>query len=78
MFQDFFAVDPTFTYSGHVVIVSGKTALHIAPWVMTGTAPNGQAISQTGLSVAVLRQQANGRWLTMIDNPDGQHLMPQP
>ena len=74
-FEEFFAVNPRFEYSGHEVIVQGDTALHIAPWDMTGTTPDGQAIAQSGLSVAVLRRQADGGWLMVIDNPHGAALM---
>ncbi len=56
-------------------MVQGDIAVHFAPWTMTGTAPDGTEIKQTGLSVAVLRKQADGNWLMVIDNPHGQHLM---
>ncbi len=69
------AMGPEFNYAGHDVIVSGDTALHIAPWTMTGTGPDGSAIEQSGLSVAVLRRQADGGWKMVIDNPHGQVLM---
>ncbi len=75
MFQGAFSLDPRFTYSGHEVMVSGNLAIHIAPWQMQAKSPDGQVISQSGLSVAVLRKQADGRWLLVIDNPHGQHLM---
>ncbi|MBL4873450.1 MAG: SgcJ/EcaC family oxidoreductase [Rhodobacteraceae bacterium] len=74
-FQGFFAVKPQFTYSGHEVIIQGDIALHITPWNMTGTTPDGQPMAQSGLSVAVLRRQADGSWLMVIDNPHGQALM---
>jgi ketosteroid isomerase-like protein len=70
-----FAVKPKFRFHGHEVMVSGDTALHIAPWTMTGSGPGGEAISQSGLSVAVLRRQPDGRWLMTIDNPHGQRLI---
>lgn len=41
-------------YSGHEVFVAGKTAMHLALCEMTGTAPDGTEIGQSGLSVAVL------------------------
>lgn len=74
-FEGFFGLNPKFVYSGHEVIVSGDTALHIAPWDMTGTAPDGAAIGMSGLSVAVLHRQSNGDWKMVIDNPFGSHLM---
>ena len=77
-FTQFFALQPRFTYSGHEVFVAGDTAMHIAPWTMQGTTPDGTAIEQSGLSVAVLRRQADGRWLMVLDDPHGQHLTSGP
>lgn len=74
-FQEWFALNPRFDYKGHEVLVAGDLALHVAPWRMRGTAPDGAPIQQQGLSVAVLRRQADGRWLLVIDNPYGQHLL---
>lgn len=75
MFMGAFTLNPNFTYSGHEVFVNGDIAIHFAPWEMTGVAPDGQEVKQSGLSVAVLRKQKNGEWLMVIDNPHGQFLM---
>jgi len=75
MFQGMFPMNPRFEYSGHEVYVAGDTATHFAPWSMTAAAPDGSAIAQRGLSVAILRRQADGRWLMVIDNPHGQRLL---
>ncbi len=76
MFQGAFTLKPHFDYqNGHEVVVSGDTAVHFAPWLMTATDPSGQAIEQRGLSVAVLKRQEDGRWLMVIDNPHGQRLL---
>lgn len=74
-FAGFVALSPRFTYSGHEVFVAGDNAIHIAPWTMTGTAPDGQSVTMTGMSVASLRRQADGRWLITIDDPYGSHLL---
>jgi ketosteroid isomerase-like protein len=76
MFTGMSGVNPQFTYAGHEVMVSGDTALHIAPWSMVGTGPDGTEIKQSGLSVAVLRRQPDGSWRMVIDNPHGSRLMP--
>ena len=76
MFGEYFQVNPKFTYpNGHEVYIANDIALHIAPWVMTATAPDGTGMSERGLSVAVLRKQKSGEWLMVIDNPNGQALM---
>ncbi|OJJ22880.1 hypothetical protein BKI52_00585 [marine bacterium AO1-C] len=75
MFTGMSKVNPVFTYSGHEVFIAGNIATHIAPWKMTGKAPDGSEIKQGGLSVAILRKQKNGEWLMIMDNPHGQFLM---
>jgi len=78
MFAGFFKINPNFTYpKGHEVYIANDIALHIAPWEMTGKAPDGTEIEKNGLSVAVLRKQVNGDWLMVLDNPNGQVLMEQ-
>lgn len=74
-FEAFFALKPEFTYAGHDVVIQGDVATHVAPWTMRATTPDGQSIEDQGLSVAVLRRQADGRWLMIIDMPKGAHLM---
>lgn len=75
-FLQAFTLKPVFKYkSGHEVFVNGDTAIHIAPWTMSGTVPDGTAIEQSGLSVAVLHRQVDGRWLIAIDDPHGQNLL---
>ncbi|WP_164914246.1 YybH family protein [Aquimarina sediminis] len=75
MFQQAFAINPRFSYSGHEVFVNDRIATHFAPWTMTGMAPDGTEIKQSGLSVAMLRKQDNGEWLIIFDNPHGNFLM---
>ena len=76
MFASIAALDPAFGYTnGHEVIVTGDVAIHIAPWKMSARTPDGLDINQAGLSVAVLRKQADGRWKIVIDNPHGGRLL---
>ena len=78
MFAGMAAMGPEFTYpAGHEVIVSGDIAVHIAPWKMTAQNLDGQSVEQSGLSVAVLRKQPDGRWKMVIDNPHGGRLLAQ-
>ena len=74
-FKAFASMKPKFTYSGHEVFVADDIAIHIAPWTMTATAPDGQEAQQSGLSVAVLRKQQDGEWKMVIDNPHASHLL---
>ena len=75
MFKGAFTLNPRFEYGGHEVFVNGNIAMHIAPWVMEGQAPDGTKIAQNGLSIAILRKQKNGEWLMVFDNPHGSFLM---
>ncbi|MFG2443578.1 YybH family protein [Nocardia fluminea] len=75
-FAAFAAAKPDFRYdNGHEVMLTGEIAVHIAPWTMSGTAPDGTQITQSGLSVATLRHQADEGWKIMLDNPFGARLM---
>lgn len=71
MFAGFISAKAHFTFDGHEVITAGDIALHLTPWKMTGVGPDGSPMAQAGLSVAVLRRQADGQWLMVIDNPFG-------
>ena len=75
MFAESFQINPKFEFGGHEVFIADDTAVHLTPWTMTGKAPDGTEISQSGLSVAVLKKQADGQWLMVVDNPHGQVLM---
>lgn len=74
-FGQFLALDPQLAVTGHDIVQAGDIALHTYTWKMSGKAPDGTVIEQTGLSVVVLRRQADGRWLMVIDNPFGDHLL---
>lgn len=76
-FKQAFTINPVFTYGGHEVFVNGNIAIHLAPWEMKGTAPDGSVIKQKGLSMAVLRKQKDGSWLMVFDNPHSQFLYDQ-
>lgn len=75
MFAGFIAAKARFTFLGHEVIQAEDVAVHLTPWRMAGVAPDGGAIAASGLSVAVLRRQPDGRWLMVIDNPFGDALL---
>ncbi len=75
VFTQFVGMNPQYTFSGHEIYISGDIATHTAPWKMVGQLPDGTKIEQSGLSVAVLRKQADGNWLMIQDNPHGQFLL---
>lgn len=53
------------------LIQSGDLVLYSSRWSATGTAPDGSLVKMGGTSSDVLRRQADGRWLIVIDNPFG-------
>lgn len=75
IFTQFTGMNPVYTFSGHEIYISGDIATHIAPWSMVGHLPDGSKIEQSGLSIAVLRKQPDGKWLMIQDNPSGQYLL---
>ncbi|HEU5076879.1 MAG TPA: nuclear transport factor 2 family protein [Polyangiaceae bacterium] len=75
LFAGFVAAQARFSFAGNEVIVAGDVALHLMPWTMTGTAPDGGPLTGAGLSVAVLRRQADDSWLMVIDHPFGDALL---
>lgn len=70
------SMKPKFEMPKHEVVESGDIALHISPWTMEAVDPaTGKTVRQSGLSLAVFRKQKNGKWLMVIDNPHGGHLL---
>ncbi|WP_421779635.1 YybH family protein [Kiloniella litopenaei] len=74
-FKQFIAINPKITITGHEVIQADDIAIHSSTWKMSGMAPDGSPIEQSGFSVVVLREQPDGRWLMVIDNPFANHLL---
>ncbi|HKO90938.1 MAG TPA: DUF4440 domain-containing protein [Polyangiaceae bacterium] len=78
LFAGFIAAKARFTFQGHEVLQAEDIALHLTPWRMAGVAPDGTAVRASGLSVAVLRRQPDGRWLMVIDHPFGDTVLKSP
>lgn len=53
------------------VIRAGEIAQIISSWTISGTGPNGSPVTFNGVTTDVVRRQADGRWLVVIDNPYG-------
>jgi uncharacterized protein (TIGR02246 family) len=45
-------------------------ALTHGKWRVTGKGPDGQPFQRSGISAEVLRQQPDGSWLYILDNPN--------
>jgi uncharacterized protein (TIGR02246 family) len=74
-FEQFLAIHPSITVTSQETIQAGDIALHSYTWKMSGKAPDGSPVKQSGFSTVVLRKQADGRWLMVIDNPFADRLL---
>lgn len=54
------------------VLTVGEVALVSNMWTMTATAQDGSVVRDGGRSADVVRRQADGSWLVMIDQPRGE------
>lgn len=70
-FSGFLALKPTFELEVKKVFRTGNIALSFADWTLTGTGPDGEPLSMSGQGSDVLREQQDGSWLFVIDNPYG-------
>ena len=53
------------------VLKANDLALVITEWSFSGTSPDGKPVDMTAKSADVLRQQPDGTWRFVIDNPWG-------
>jgi len=53
------------------VLQTRDVALVISEWSVSGTGPDGKHVNMAAKSADVLRQQADGSWCFVIDNPWG-------
>jgi uncharacterized protein (TIGR02246 family) len=63
------ALRPAMTATTVQVLRSGDIALVVNEWSMTGTTADDVEVRQQGRSADVLRRQADGRWLVVVDKP---------
>ena len=50
---------------------SGDIALLNSKWSITGTDAEGKPVSMSGNGAEVVRRQADGTWLFVVDSPNG-------
>ena len=63
------ALEPTLTVRASEVLSAGSTALVVSDWRMSRGAAGGRAMREPGAGVHVVRRQAGGGWLIVIDHP---------
>lgn len=74
-FNEFIGMNPQISVKVHDVIQADDIAIHSSTWTMSGKTPDGHLFEQDGFSVVVLRKQADGNWLMVIDNPFANALL---
>ena len=67
----FLAIDGEFTLETRYAAQFGDVALISNTWRLIGKDPSGQPVDMTGQTAEVVRRQADGRWLYIIDHPFG-------
>jgi uncharacterized protein (TIGR02246 family) len=71
----FVAMRATLTSEAQQVLEADNLALYLARWSLRGTDPGGAPVVLRGESTDILRRQADGRWLIVIDDPWGTQLL---
>lgn len=66
---DLLALRPAMVANTVQVLQAGDVALVVNEWTMRGTAPDGGEVRQGGRSADVVRRQADGSWLVLVDKP---------
>lgn len=65
----FFELKPSIDLRTERVLRTGDTALVYSSWTVKGTAPDGSPVEMTGNSKIVVREQEDGTWKFVIDDP---------
>ena len=69
--EAFVSTKPSLTMEPKEVVRSGDVAITRGTWKLVGTGPDGEAVEMSGRSVEVVREQADGTWRFLIDDPNG-------
>jgi uncharacterized protein (TIGR02246 family) len=67
----FLAMKGTFRIVGSKIVAAGDVALGYVSWTLDAAAPDGSPIHLEGTTSDVMRRQADGRWLIVVDSPFG-------
>ena len=66
---NFLAIEPKLTLNAARVVRNGDLAILYSDWTITGTNPDGSHMSVDVRPTHVARQQADGTWRIVIDDP---------
>ena len=65
----FLAMKPRIDQRTKKVVRAGEVAMVYSAWTLSATAPDGSAVEMAGDATIVVRQQADGSWRFVIDDP---------
>jgi ketosteroid isomerase-like protein len=65
----FLAMKPRIDLRTKKVLRAGDTALIHSTWTLSATAPDGSAVEMAGDPTVVVRQQSDGTWRFVLDDP---------
>lgn len=65
----FLALNGRISIVTQAIVPAGDVALLHGNWLLSGTGPDGSPVELAGLNTEVVRRQADGSWLFLIDNP---------
>lgn len=69
MMEQFMALKPRFTMQITSLATAENVALVRNRWTLDATGPDGEPVSMNGTAFEVMRRQADGTWLWLIDQP---------
>ena len=69
--QGFLSLCGEFRLEVKDVVQTGDLALVRSDWSLSGAGPGGCLVDLSGRGIEVVRRQADGSWLFIIDNPFG-------
>jgi uncharacterized protein (TIGR02246 family) len=65
----FLALNGRISIVTQTIVPAGEIVLLHGSWLLSGTGPDGSPTELAGLNTEVIRQQSDGSWLYLIDNP---------
>jgi|SRR5437588_11810343 uncharacterized protein (TIGR02246 family) len=68
-YDQFLAAKPTITLNATVTVEASGVAVMLGDWTVEGTSTEGNPADASGKFRDVARQQPDGTWLYIIDNP---------
>ncbi|MGH3897057.1 MAG: YybH family protein [Pseudonocardiaceae bacterium] len=69
VYVQFLATQPTLTVNPIMIVEASGAAIILGDWTLDQTGPDGNPVHTSGKFGDIVRQQSDGTWLYLIDNP---------